>query len=129
MPRSRTIGVKWFAQFALAGALGVATEAFAANRVTPAEAIHHVGETATVCGCVASARYLTSGRMSTFLNLDQPYPNRVFTALIWGAVRPRFKQPPETLQGKSICVTGAISAYKGKAEIVVEDPGQIVVQP
>jgi len=97
--------------------------------IAPADAIHHVGETATVCGPVASAKYLTSGRMPTFLNLDQPYPNQVFTAVIWGSVRPKFKEPPETLQGKSICVTGPISAYKGKAEIVVEDPGQIAVQP
>lgn len=44
-------------------------------------------------------------------------------------MRPKFKEPPETLQGKSICVTGVISEYKGKAEIVVEDPGQLSVQP
>jgi hypothetical protein len=125
----RSIWVKWFAKLALLAVLGIALAAFAANRVAPAEAIHHVGETATVCGRVASAKYVRSGRMPTFLNLDQPYPNQVFTALIWGAVRPRFKQPPEMLRGSSVCVTGAISAYKGKAEIVVEDPGQIAVQP
>jgi antitoxin HicB len=32
----------------------------------------------------------------TFLNLDQPYPTHIFTALIWGSDRPKFGQPEET---------------------------------
>jgi hypothetical protein len=128
MERRGGVGLGRFARFAFVAALGIAAEALAANRVAPAEAIHHVGDTATVCGRVASAKFVASGRQPTFLNLDQPYPNQVFTALVWGAVRPKFEHPPETLQGKSICVTGRISEYKGKAEIVVEDPGQIAVQ-
>lgn len=114
---------------ALAAGVTIATPAAAATRIAPADAIRHVGEAATVCGRVASAKHLTSGRQPTFLNLDQPYPNQVFTALIWGTVRPRFEQPPEALQGKAICVTGVIQEFQGKAEIVVEDPGQIAVQP
>ena len=129
MPRGNTIALRRAADFALLIALAIATDALAVTKVAPAEAIHHVGQTATVCGRVVSAKYVTKGRQPTLLNLDQPYPNQVFTAVIWGEVRPKFKQPPETLEGKSICVTGAISAYKGKAEMVVEDPGQIAVQP
>jgi len=129
MPTGIAIGLRRAAAFALLITLATATDALAVTKVVPADAIQHVGQTATVCGRVASAKYVTKGRMPTFLNLDQPYPNQVFTAVIWGSVRPKFKEPPETLQGKTVCVTGAISAYKGKAEIVVEDPGQIVVQP
>jgi hypothetical protein len=48
----------------------------------------HVGETATVCGTVASANYAvrTKGQ-PTFLNLDKAYPNHVFTIVVWGSER------------------------------------------
>lgn len=47
----------------------------------PSDAINHVGESATVCGAVASAKYATSTRRQpTFLNLERPYPNHIFTA-------------------------------------------------
>jgi DNA/RNA endonuclease YhcR with UshA esterase domain len=85
----------------------------------------------TVCGTVASATYAirTKGR-PTFLNLDQPYPKQIFTVLIWGSDRNKFKNPPETFfKGKRICVTGTIEDYKGKPEIVVHGPDQITVKP
>jgi hypothetical protein len=57
----------------------------AQKKLTANEAKDHVGETATVCGSVVSTRYATSSKgRPTFLNLDKPYPNQVFTVLIWG---------------------------------------------
>jgi hypothetical protein len=42
----------------------------AQTRLTAADAAKHIGETATVCGTVASARYAeSSNRKPTFLNL------------------------------------------------------------
>jgi DNA/RNA endonuclease YhcR with UshA esterase domain len=32
---------------------------------------------------------------------------------------------PESLLGKTVCVSGKITEYKGKAEIKVSDPTQI----
>jgi len=97
--------------------------------ITATEAANHVGESARVCGLVASAKYATeTRRQPTFLNLDRPYPNHVFTALIWGSDREAFPYAPEGLQGKWICVTGVIELYKGKAEIIVTGPTQIEMQ-
>jgi len=59
------------------------------------------------------------------LNLEKPYPNHVFTAVIWGADRSSFSYAPETLAGKKICVSGEITTYKSVAEIVVSSPTQI----
>lgn len=94
-----------------------------------AEAGQHVGEVARVCGHVASAAHFAAvGGKPTFLNLDRPYPDQLFTVVIWGSNRSRFDTPPEQLfDGKSICVTGRIDTYRGKPQIVVEDPAQIVV--
>lgn len=99
------------------------------DSISAAEAASHVGESARVCGSVASAKFATEiRRQPTFLNLDRPYPNHIFTALIWGGDRSSFPYAPEGLQGKRICVKGVIELYKGKAEIIVTGPSQIEVQ-
>ena len=99
------------------------------STITPAAAINYVGQLATVCGIVASANYAQQvKRQPTFLNLDKPYPNQIFTALIWGSNRAAFSYAPESLAGRKICVTGEIELYKGKPEIIVSGPEQILVR-
>jgi endonuclease/exonuclease/phosphatase family metal-dependent hydrolase len=90
------------------------------------EAARHAGETATVCGNVASARYLaTSRRQPTFLNLEKPYPDQALTVVIWGSDRPAFGNPEVTFLHKRICVTGKIEIYQGRPEMVATSPEQI----
>ena len=101
----------------------------AQTSISAAEAKNHVGERATVCGEVASVHYAARSRGNpTFINLDKPYPNQIFTVLIWGSDRPKFGDPEETYRSKRICVTGKISDYKGVPEIVAYEPSQIKVQ-
>ena len=96
------------------------------KRITAGEASAYVGQTATVCGYVASTKYAYRSKgQPTFLNLDEPYPRQIFTALIWGNDRPAFGAPETTYSGKNVCVTGRIKNYRGKPEIIVSDPKQI----
>ena len=53
------------------------------------------------------------------------YPHSVFTAVIYGDHRSKFGTPETSLRGKRICVTGQISDYHGKPEIILTDPGQL----
>ena len=94
---------------------------------TVQEAGQHVGETATVCGVVVSPKFAAKWKgQSTFLNLDRPYPNHLFTVVIWGVDRPKFDQRPEVaFAGMRICAYGLIVPYKERPEIIVHDPGQI----
>lgn len=109
----------------LSAALG-----YAQTSISTAEAKNHVGERATVCGEVASTHYAERSRGNpTFINLDKPYPNEIFTVLIWGSDRPKFGDPEEMYRSKHICVTGKISDYKGVPEIVAYEPSQIKIQP
>jgi len=86
----------------------------------------HVGETATVCGVVASAKYEADAKSQpTLLDLGKAYPNAVFAAVLDGNNRPKFGTPETSLRGKRICVTGKISDYHGKPEIVLTDPSQL----
>ena len=99
------------------------------KKLTPSEAKEHFGEAATVCGEVVSTRYAeSSSGKPTFLNLERPYPNQVFTAVIWGESRSKFGKPEDDYKGKRICVSGKITAYAGQPEIVVADPKQITVE-
>jgi hypothetical protein len=97
--------------------------------ISAAEAKNHVGKSATVCGDVASTHFAARTRGNpTFINLDQAYPNQVFTILIWGTDRPKFGDPEEKYRGKHICATGRISDYRGVPEVVAHDPSQIAVR-
>jgi len=96
--------------------------------LTPAQAASHIGEEAIVTGVVVSADYRPANDGApTFLDLDVPYPNPVFIALIWGKDRGKFGAPEDTYKGKKIAVTGKITLYHDKATIEVSDPGQIQV--
>jgi len=97
----------------------------AAPKLTPSDARNHVGETATVCGVASASHASTVRGQPTFLNLDRPYPNQIFTAVIWGSERARFGKPEETYANKRICVTGRIEEYKSKPEIIVRSPSQV----
>ena len=89
------------------------------------EAAKHIGENATVCGTVASAHYAPRSRgQPTFLNLGHAYPNEDFTAVIWGEDRTKFSAP-EDLEGQQICVTGPITLYRGKPEVILHDASQL----
>lgn len=106
-----------------------ASTIFGQTSITAIEAKNHIGENLRVCGLVASTHYAVRTRGNpTFLNLDKPYPDQVFTALIWGSDRSRFAAPEERFANKRICVTGTISSYRGVPEIVLHDPSQIKVQ-
>jgi hypothetical protein len=75
---------------------------------------------------VASAKYEANVQSQpTLLDLGKAYPNAVFTAVVYRENRAKFGTPETSLRGKRICVTGKISDYEGKPEIVLTDPSQL----
>jgi hypothetical protein len=94
--------------------------------LNPEEAGSHVGENATVCGVVASATYASQAPMApTFLDLGKPYPNQVFSVIIFGSDRQKFGAPENSMREKNVCVTGEIFLYQGNPEIILHDPAQL----
>jgi hypothetical protein len=60
-----------------------------------------VGRSATIAIARASASYQRNVRgQPTFIN-DAPFPNHVFTAVVWGRDRGQFQPPPESYDGKA----------------------------
>ena len=122
--------IQFLRRYALLATIALLAPAilFAADTITPEDVLRDPdgrGEV-EVCGIVASANYAKRERgQPTFLNLDRPFPDHIFTVLIWGSTRHLFSYRPETLNGKNICVRGNIEEYKGKPQIEVYKPSQI----
>jgi micrococcal nuclease len=105
----------------------MASIVFSADTILPEDAINHIGQQATVCGNVASTHFSSRSKgQPTFINLNRPYPQQIFTILIWGSDRSKFPSAPENYySNKRICVSGKIQQYKGAPEIVVKSANQI----
>jgi hypothetical protein len=100
-------------------ALGFAQD----NKIYSAsEAAKHVGETATVTDKVTGVHESKTGHI--FLNMGGRYPNQVFTAFIPKDSADQFPNAKE-LNGRTISITGKIVLYKGKPEIVLDDPSML----
>jgi DNA/RNA endonuclease YhcR with UshA esterase domain len=91
----------------------------------PGEAAKHVGETATISGTVDGVHQ--SGKGNIFLNMGGKYPNQAFTAWIPSGSASQFPNPQQ-YEGRTVSVSGKISLYKGKPEIIVNSPSQIVTK-
>src|SRR5438309_11630258 len=92
---------------------------------TAAEAAKHVGETAIVKDRVDG--FHQSGKGNIFLNMGGKYPNQAFTAFIPAASAAQLSQAQQ-YEGRIVAVSGKISLYKGKPEIIVNSPPQISAQ-
>jgi DNA/RNA endonuclease YhcR with UshA esterase domain len=95
------------------------------SNYTPVEAAKHVGETATITGMVDGVHQ--SGKGNIFLNVGGKYPNQAFTAFIPSASAAQFSNPQQ-YEGRTVAVSGKITLYKGKPEIIVNSPSQISVK-
>jgi len=92
---------------------------------TAAEAARHVGETATITDRVDGVHQ--SGKGNIFLNMGGKYPNQAFTAFIPSSSAAQFSNPQQ-YEGRTVGVSGKITLYQGKPEIVVNSPSQINAQ-
>jgi DNA/RNA endonuclease YhcR with UshA esterase domain len=92
---------------------------------TAADAAKHVGETATVTDRVDGVHQ--SGKGNIFLNMGGKYPNQAFTAFIPSGSAGQFSNPQQ-YEGRTVSVSGKITLYHGKPEIIVTSPAQISAQ-
>ena len=92
------------------------------------QATSKVGSTVSIVGKVVSAKFIPKSQ-STFLNLDQSFPNQVFSIMIWKDGRKNFSyQPEKELEGKYILVTGKVELDKnGVPGITVSREEQIEI--
>ncbi len=95
------------------------------NGIAAAHALQHENKKVTVCERVYNVRYTPT---ITQISLGGKYPTAPLTVIIFANSYASFNGTPEDLfKDKNICVKGKITLYKGKPQIIVEGPGDIVI--
>ncbi len=86
----------------------------------------YIGKTVTVCNEVFGVK--TTDKV-TYINVGAKYPNAPLTIIIFKKdLEANFKEAPEKLYGNQhLCVTGVVKEYKGRMEIIVSRPEDIIV--
>lgn len=104
-------------------ALAADTNNAAPLKIDTTAAAQHYGQSMTVTGTVAQ---VTLRPKLVFINLDRPYPDSPFVAVIFSSATNEFADL-KSLKGRPVEITGTVKAYHDKPEIVVDKPGQLVV--
>lgn len=95
------------------------------NGIDVKDAENFLGKKVTVCSRVFSIR---STPAITQISIGGKFPGNPLTVIIFGKNYSRFSQPLIDLySNKNICVKGTITEYKGKPQIVVDDPDNIII--
>jgi endonuclease G len=82
------------------------------NYFNTQQAASKVGSTVSIVGKVVSTKFIPKLE-ATFLNLDQSFPNQLFSITIWKNGRRNFSYKPEDeLKGKYISVIGKVELDK-----------------
>jgi len=90
------------------------------------DAAQYIGKNVTICDSVYSAKALDK---LTLINLGGAYPKELLTIVINKEDQVKFPSEPSSMfMGNKVCVTGTITEFKGKKQIIVTDPKQIVVK-
>ena len=92
-------------------------------KIRPDDAKYHIGEKIIVVGKVEQINHSAK---ATFLNMGGKYPDNTFVGVIFNSDKTSFKDI-DSNTGKEVELSGIIKKYKGKLEIILNDPTQIKV--
>jgi DNA/RNA endonuclease YhcR with UshA esterase domain len=112
---------------ALVLALGLALTALpaVAETIQPSDAPQHLGQSVTVEGTVSEVYTARSG--VTFINMGGRYPDQAFTGVIFADDAGKFPDL-DSLTGTVVDITGRVQSYKGRLEIIINDPAQLKIK-
>lgn len=106
----------------------IATAFYAKSQtmVLTKDVAQYIGKSVSICDSVYSTKALDK---LTLINLGGAYPKELITIVINKEDERKFPSEPASMyMGNNICVTGVVSDFKGKKQILVTDPKQIVVK-
>ena len=95
--------------------------AVAPARIKASEARAHIGSEVVVSGTIAE---VNRAERLVRLNFGRPFPNQQFTAVIFADKTNLFPEV-EKLQGQSAEVSGKITVFRSRPEIVISSTNQL----
>ena len=90
------------------------------------DAGQYIGKVVTICDSVYSTKALDK---LTLINLGGAFPKELITVVINKVDLAKFTSEPASMfLGNNVCITGTVTEFKGKTQIVVTDPKQIALK-
>ncbi|MBK8516198.1 MAG: hypothetical protein IPL55_07880 [Saprospiraceae bacterium] len=101
-----------------------------AQKLVPIDSIStHIGQTIKVCDKVAGTFVTKSDKPLTYLNLGADYPKTKLTIVIFHKDLVNFPlTPSDHYKGQNVCVTGEVSLYKERLQMVILSPEQVNIE-
>ncbi|MDR3628041.1 MAG: hypothetical protein P4L45_14455 [Ignavibacteriaceae bacterium] len=96
--------------------------AFTQTKISPARAKNNIGKEVIVSGKIDQV--VKSGTGNYFFNMGGKFPHNKFTAVIFKSDAKKFGRL-NTYEGKEVEITGKITEYNGKPEIILDSLKQI----
>jgi len=93
------------------------------EKISPSQASEYIGKYVTVYGFVAD---VAVREKVAYLNFDKKYPENPFTGTIFASDFNKFENI-EDFKNKYIEVKGKISEYRGKPQIIINNPEQVKI--
>ena len=101
-----------------------------AQKLVPIDSVStYVGQTIKVCDKVAGTFVTKSDKPLTYLNLGADFPNAKLTIVIFQKDLVNFPlTPSDHYKGMNICITGELTIYKDRPQIIANRPDQIEIK-
>lgn len=93
------------------------------KKISAIEATNYYDQAVVVTAKVAQ---VSVHRNMAFINLDQAFPNSPLAAVVFEENLPQFGDV-QKLSGQQVEITGTVTEYRGKPEIVLESTNQVKV--
>ena len=88
----------------------------------------NLGNHVTICDSIVDTYISKRSNKVTYLDFGYSYPNAKLTAVIFEKDVIKFDENPAIFyKDKKVCIEGKLKDYKGKPEIIVNDPKQISI--
>lgn len=110
-------------ELALAICIASIAPAAFAETIAPCDAAAHIGQIVPVEGPVDEAHHAASGR-ATFLDMGGQHPNNCLAIVMFSDDQSKFPNV-DALEAKTVDITGMIKSYRGRPEIILNDPPQL----
>ncbi len=95
------------------------------RKVSSSEAVRFIGDSITVAGYVAD---VFESEKVIYLNFEKKFPRNVFTCTIFAGNAARFGDL-RMYKGKNVEVTGKVTSYKNKPQMILWSEAQIKILP
>jgi len=103
---------------------------FAQDTIPTSKVSENIGKEVWVQGTIASVKIASEGKNTNYLNIDQPYPDAVFTVVVSNKYLEEHQLNLVESKGKKIRVKGTISVYEKdpKKTPQIFNPSQIIIK-